>query len=177
VSSLRRFARVVDRVSVRIGEASAWLYPVLVVVLVANVALRYGLGRGSIGLEELQWHLAATAYLLGFAYAYATGDHVRVDLLRERLGPRVRAAIELLGCLLLLLPFAALTTWHAFDLFAQSLRMGERSAMPGGLPARWFLKGVFAAALALLVVQGLGVAARSLATLLEPRGAQDADGA
>lgn len=165
MSGLARFARRVDALSTRVGEASAWLYPLLVAVLVANVALRYGLGRGSVGLEELQWHLAAAAYLLGMAYAYASDEHVRVDLLRARFGPRVHAAVELAGALLLLLPFAAVATWHAADLFADSLAMRERSPMPGGLPARWVLKGVLAAALALLALQGAATAARSLEVL------------
>lgn len=169
MSGLARFARGVTALSVRVGEASAWLYPLLVAVLVVNVALRYGLGRGSIGLEELQWHLAAAAYLLGMAYTHAAGEHVRVDLLRARLGPRARAAIELAGSLLLLLPFAAVATWHAADLFSHSFAMGERSPMPGGLPGRWVLKGVLAFALGLLALQGLAAAARSLEALRAAR--------
>ena len=43
--------------------------------------------------------------------------------------------------------------------------MRERSPMPGGLPARWVLKGVLAAALALLALQGAATAARSLEVL------------
>jgi TRAP-type mannitol/chloroaromatic compound transport system permease small subunit len=165
VRALRAFARHVDALSLRVGDAASWLYPLLVAVLVCNVALRYGAGRGSVALEELQWHLAATAYLLAMAATYAADQQVRVDLLRARLGPRVQAGIELAGALLLLLPFAAIAAWHAADLFAHSAGMDERSAMPGGLPARWALKGVFAAAMALLALQGLAAAARSLAAL------------
>jgi len=161
LSVLTRFADAVDALSVRVGEAAAWLYPLLVLVLVVNVALRYGLALGSIELEELQWHLFAAAFLLGLPYTYAVDEHVRVDVLRQRLAPRTRAWIELCGSLLLLFPFCALLARHAFTFFWLSWTLGERSAMPSGLPARWVIKGVLLLALGLLALQALGVAARS----------------
>jgi TRAP-type mannitol/chloroaromatic compound transport system permease small subunit len=165
IRALAAFAGAVDRLAIRVGEAAAWLYPALVAVLILNVALRYGLGRGLIELEELQWHLCAAAYLLGFAYAYATAEHVRVDLWHARLGPRARAWIELVGVAFLLLPFTAVLTWHAAGFFWQSLAMGERSPMPSGLPARFALKGVLALGVALLALAALAAGARSVAAL------------
>ncbi len=162
---LLRFAGAVDALSTRVGQAAAWLYPVLVAVLVVNVVLRYGFSRGYIELEELQWHLYAAAFLLGFAYTYAVDEHVRVDLLRRRLSARTCAWIELLGSLLLLLPFSALLSFYAWEFFWVSWQLGERSAMPSGLPARWIIKGVLLLAMALLALQALAGAARSTAAL------------
>jgi TRAP-type mannitol/chloroaromatic compound transport system permease small subunit len=167
---LERFAQAVDALSTRVGQAAAWLYPLLVAVLVGNVVLRYGFGRGYIELEELQWHLYAAAFLLGFAYTYAADEHVRVDLLRDRLSERTRMRIELLGAMLLLFPFAAILTVHALEFLRLSWTLGERSSMPSGLPARWLIKGILVAALALLALQALGVAARSAARLRGSRG-------
>lgn len=162
---LRRVADGSAALSRRVGHAAAWLYPLLVLVLLVNVAGRYGLGRGSIELEELQWHLFAAAFLLGLAYTYTEDEHVRVDLIHQRLPPRARAWIELLGCLLLLLPFLVIVATSAFDFFWQSLALRERSPMPSGLPARYVIKGVLFAALVLLAVQTLGTAARSALVL------------
>ena len=159
---LERFARAVDTLSTRAGTTSAWLYPVLVVVLIVNVGMRYGLGRGSIELEELQWHLYSAAFLLGIAYTYAVDEHVRVDLIRNRLRTRTRAWIELAGSLLLLFPFSTLLAYHAWGFFWLSWTLGERSAMPGGLPARWGIKGVLFLALVLLSLQALAAASHSL---------------
>lgn len=163
------FANRVDTLTVRIGRAAAWLYPVLVVVLLVNVVARYGFGVGSIELEELQWHLFAAAFLLGLAYTYAADEHVRVDIFAGRLGTRARLWIELLGALLLLAPFAGIACFHAWEFFWQSLQLGERSPMPSGLPARWVIKGILFAALALLTLQATSVAARSAALLARPR--------
>jgi TRAP-type mannitol/chloroaromatic compound transport system permease small subunit len=158
-------AERIDAITVGVGRAAAWLYPVLVAVLLVNVVARYGFGVGSIELEELQWHLYAAAFLLGLAYTYAADEHVRVDILAERFAPRTRLWIELLGAVLLLAPFAAIATWHAWDFFWQSFALAERSPMPSGLPARWVIKGILFAALALLVLQATSVAARSAAYL------------
>lgn len=163
--ALERTAAGIDALCSAAGRAASWLAPLLVAVLAANVALRYGLGRGSIALEELQWHLFAANFLLGLAWVQARDGHVRVDLLRARLSPRARAAVDLAGSLALLLPFAAIATVQAWDFFARSLAQGERSPMPSGLPARWVIKGVLLAALALLALQALASAIRSLRAL------------
>ena len=166
---LLRFAEAVDALSRRVGWAAAWLYPVLVAVLIVNVAMRYGLGLGSIELEELQWHLFAAAFLLAFAYTYSVDEHVRVDLLHARFSPRTRAWIELLGCLLLLLPFSAITSAYAFDFFWQSWLVSERSVMPSGLPARYVIKFVLFASVVLLALQALALTLRNGIFLLHGR--------
>ncbi len=165
---LDALVRAIDGLSTWVGSAASWLYPVLVAVMTVNVALRYGLGRGFIELEELQWHLYAAAFLLGFAYTYAADEHVRVDLVHARLRPRTKAWVELFGCLFLLLPFAAIVSVSAFDFFAQSWQLGERSPMPSGLPSRWVIKGVLFVALCLLTLQAAGTALRQVLFLSAP---------
>ena len=166
MSVLRRFADGVDAVSIRIGTAASWVYPVLMLVLIVNVVLRYGFGRGFIELEELQWHLYAAGFLLAFAYTYAVDQHVRVDLLRSRFSIRTRAWIEFVGCLALLFPFCLIVAFDSWGFFWASFAIGERSANPSGLPARYLIKGVLFVAMLLLSVQSLGVASRNLSMLL-----------
>lgn len=175
--ALLRFSRFATALSTRVGEGAAWVYPVLVLVLIVNVGLRYGLGRGFIELEELQWHLYAAGFLLAYAYASVHDDHVRVDLFHARFSPKRKAAVELLGSLLLLVPFTTIIGVSAWDFFTHSWAMNESSSMPSGLPARWVIKFVLFCALVVLALQGLGTAARSAATLLgadpDPDGADD----
>lgn len=176
IDALLRFARATAWLSTRVGEAAAWLYPVLGLILIVNVGLRYGFGRGFIELEELQWHLYAAGFLLAYAYAMVKDDHVRVDIVHARFGPRTKAWVELLGTGFLLLPFAVVTAASAWDFFQVSWAMGERSSMPSGLPARWAIKFVLFFALSLLALEAAGTAARQLATLLgAPSEEPDAD--
>jgi TRAP-type mannitol/chloroaromatic compound transport system permease small subunit len=169
LNAIQRFTRSVDALSTRVGTAAAWLYPVLVVVLLVNVILRYGFGVGSIELEELQWHLFAAAFLLAYAYAYVEDEHVRVDVLHARIARRTRVWIELLGSLFFLFPFAVILSYYAFDFFWRSWRLAERSSMPSGLPARYAIKFVLFAALVLLALQALAVAGRCAVELVRGR--------
>jgi TRAP-type mannitol/chloroaromatic compound transport system permease small subunit len=158
---LERAAGAVDATNVAVGRLAAWLYPLLVVLVIVHVVLRYAFGLNLIELEELHWHVYAAAFLLCYGYAYVTDDHVRVDLLHAAWSPRTRAWVELLGALGLLLPFTLILAWYAVDFFWQSWTYRERSEMPGGLPARYVLKFVLLAALVLLALQGAAVAVRS----------------
>lgn len=164
--SLERAADIIDSISRIVGRAVAWVYPVLVLVVVVNVILRYSFSLGMIELEEIQWHLYSAGFLLAFAYAYLMDDHVRVDVLSSRLTERTRAAIELFGCLFLLLPFVSVVAWYSFDFFWRSWLIRESSDMPSGLPARYVIKFVLSGALVLLALQGVSIAIKNALFLL-----------
>jgi len=106
------------------------------------VVLRYAFGQGRIEFEEIQWHLYASGMLLGLSICYADDAHIRVDVVNERLRPRLRAWIELYGIVLLLLPFIVLILRYSVPFVATSFTLGEVSQAPGGLPLRWLMKSV-----------------------------------
>ncbi|MCF8481734.1 MAG: TRAP transporter small permease subunit [Rhodospirillum sp.] len=162
---LARVVRSIDRTTATIGKGASVLLPVLVGVIVVNVALRYGLNLGLIELEELQWHLNGLLVLCCLAFAYLGDSHVRVDIFHARFRARTKAWVEVLGGLLLLLPFVVAIGVFAWDNFTYSLSLNERSPMPGGLPARYVIKGFLAFGFALLGFQGLSAIGRSLLIL------------
>ena len=162
---LLRTARLIEWMTVRIGRWGSLLLPVLMIVIVLNVAVRYGLGLGLVELEEIQWHLNALVVLACLAYAYKADAHVRVDVLRGGFSPRRRAIVELLGIGLLLLPFAIGICWFAWGSFTYSLSIGERSPMPSGLPARHVVKFAMFAGFLLLGLQGIAAICRQIRIL------------
>lgn len=143
----------IDRVTGGIGRAASWLMPLLALTVVGNVILRYVFGIGSIELEELQWHMASVIYLLCFALAYRDDDHVRVNVISRLLSPKSQLILEILGCLLLLIPFCVVVGTYAFDFFWVSYINQESSNMPSGLPARYVIKFVLFFGLLLLGIQ------------------------
>lgn len=147
-----RFSTAVDALLVRIGEAVSWVWLVLLAVIVANVTLRYAFGFGRIEFEELQWHLYSIGFLAGLSYCAQADAHVRIDVLRERLSPRMQAWIELYGLLLLLVPFVALILIYSVPFAVDAFVRGEISASPGGLPYRWLIKSALVAGFALLAL-------------------------
>lgn len=133
-------SRLIDPFVRRIGEAVSWLWLVLLLVIVSNVTLRYLFGEGRVEFEEVQWHLYSVGFLLGLSYAYADDSHIRVDVLRSWLGPRMNAWFELYGIIFLLLPFIILILVFGMPFVMASYNLGEASQAPGGLSHRWLIK-------------------------------------
>ena len=148
-------SRRLDGWITRLGNSLAWLWMVLLLVIVANVVLRYAFGEGRIEFEEIQWHLYSVGFLLGLGYALQSDDHVRVDVVHERLSPRAQAWIELYGIVLLLLPFCTLILIYAVPFVSFSWAMDEVSASPGGLPLRWLIKAMLPIGFALLAMAAI----------------------
>lgn len=150
-------SRGFDTLIEHVAQLAHWTWAALMLTIVVNVVLRYAFDAGHIELEELQWHLYAIGWLLGLSFCYSLDEHVRVDLLHERLGLRTQAIIELVGSLVLLLPFTLLVLWYAAPFVLYSWQMGEISMAPGGLPYRWAIKAALFVGFALLL---LGILAR-----------------
>lgn len=155
-----RISRPLDRLLVAIGQASAWLWLAVLLVVLANVFSRFALSRGSIALEEMSWHLFGVALMLALAYAVVRDDHVRVDVLRERFSLRSQAWIELVAIVLLALPVIALMIDALIPYAYKAYLYNERSQAPSGLPHRFIFKSVLPIGLALVALALLSRALR-----------------
>lgn len=150
-----RVSKIVDPMIARIGLAASWLWVVLLVVIISNVILRYAFGEGRIEFEELQWHLYSAAFLFGIGYTLMRDSHIRVDVIHERMRPRLQAWIELYGLLLCVLPFIALVLVFSVRFVSVSYEIAEVSASPGGLPYRWLIKAMLPAAFVVLLLAAM----------------------
>lgn len=160
-----RFSIVIDRIIEFFGEVGSWLWTILMLVIVFQVVQRYAFNKGSIMLEELQWHLYAVGFLLGLAVTETRERHVRIDVLAERLPHRLRLWIELLGIACLLLTFVGVMLWFAVPFVVNSYQLHEVSAAPDGLPYRWVLKSFIITSLLLLGLAGLSRLTRVVVAL------------
>jgi len=158
-------SRVLDAGLAVIGKAASWLWLIVVGIIIWAVVGRYAFGQGSVTLEEWQWHLASAAWLLGLAYTLSTDGHVRVDFIHERMSLRLQAWVELLGLLLLLIPFLLIGIWETTPFAYTSFLQGEVSTAPAGLSNRWVLKAVMALSFVLLLIAALSRLMRVTALL------------
>ncbi len=142
------FSSGADRVIGWFGEIASALWAVLVAVIVVQVIARYAFNKGSITMEELQWHIYAIGFMLGIAFTEMRERNVRIDVLAERLSQRTRLWIELGGIVVMLLTFCGFVIWFALPYFWDSFKLNETSASPGGLPYRWFWKSFIVSAFA-----------------------------
>ncbi len=159
-----RIADAIDAVVDRVGQLSALAVAALVVVMSANVLLRYGFSLGSVWAQELEWHLMSPIALIGAAYALRHGEHVRVDVLYSGFAPRTRAIIDLAAGLAGLV-VSGLIIFLAWRYVGVSFAQGEGSANPGGIPFRWALKAFIPVGFALLLLQFAAETLRAVSRL------------
>lgn len=158
-------SRLLDGFVGAIGALFSWLWIVTVGVILYSVISRYAFSQGSVMLEEVQWHLAGAAWLIGLSYTLVHDDHVRVDVLHERFSLRTQAWVEFFGILLLLMPFLYLTFVELLPYVQSSFEQNERSQAPAGLPMRWVLKSVLPLSIFLLFLAALSRLAKTTALL------------
>ncbi|MGM0562148.1 MAG: TRAP transporter small permease subunit [Pseudomonadota bacterium] len=198
------FFKGIERVGRALGEASAWpgrlaswlILPVIVAALWVVIGSLFGVGTiaqwndrillfsnqlNLTGLVELQWHLFAVMIMLGGAYALRENHHVRVDLIYANVGQKWRRIIDIVGDLVLLLPYCALIAWLSLGFVDMAYRSGEGSDY-GGLADRYLVKSVLTIGLCMLFLAGLGRILENLGALLsgsdseQGRGTQETNG-
>ncbi len=96
-----------DRLVIQIGNVFAWIFPLLMVAICAQVVLR-GAGMNQAWLDDFQWWLYGSAVLIGIAYAVTTDSHVRVDILFENFPEKKKLRTNVFAVAWLFLPFVIL---------------------------------------------------------------------
>jgi TRAP-type mannitol/chloroaromatic compound transport system permease small subunit len=156
-SNLSRVADSLRIINRWIGRTVAWLTFIMVVVTSIVVIDRYWFAAGSIRLQESISFMHAAVFMLAAAYTLAANGHVRVDIFYSRMNPRQRALVDLVGTVVLLLPFCIFLIWTSWDYVATSWAINESSRETGGLPFPFpaVLKSFIPVAALLLIMQGL----------------------
>jgi TRAP-type mannitol/chloroaromatic compound transport system permease small subunit len=162
-------ADCIDRLTTTVGRAMAWLALVVVLLQFALVVARYLFGLGSIWLTETVIYAHATLFMLAAAWTLKVGGHVRVDIFYAEVSARTKALIDLMGALILLLPFALVLVWLSVPYAARSWAILERSQETSGLPLVFALKTLIPAFAVLMALQGIAQAIRAIRALARPR--------
>lgn len=177
--SLLALSRILDGIVTGIGKAAAFLFIPMMLIIIYDVTQRKLIEVdnrfidtvfyfSSTKLQELEWHLHGILFLLCLGFAYARDAHVRIELLRERMQPRTRVWLELLGCLLFLIPYSWLVVRYGWGFAERAWAMGETSAAQTGLAHRWIIKGMLPLGFGLLALAGVSVALKCMLYLFGP---------
>jgi len=157
VTPAERLAGGIDTFIDAVGRITAWSSFALALVMGTNVLLRYGFSTGSVWAQELEWHLMSPICLFGMSYALRHGEHVRVDVLFASFSERNKLLVEFITALISM-TVCAIVIDLSWSYVAYSWNIGEGSANPGGIPARYLLKALIPIGFALLFLQSLAQA-------------------
>jgi TRAP-type mannitol/chloroaromatic compound transport system permease small subunit len=159
----------IDRFTGAIGRGAAWLCLAIVMLQFTLVVARYLFGLGSIWLTETVLYAHGALFLLAAAWTLQAGGHVRVDIFYTDMRPRAKAKVDLLGALVLLLPFTLVLLWISVPYVARSWAILERSQESSGLPLVYLFKTLIPLFALLMALQGVSQAIRAAAVLYPAR--------
>ncbi|MEO8346428.1 MAG: TRAP transporter small permease subunit [Betaproteobacteria bacterium] len=168
MQGLLNISDALGRFVVRIGRFTSWSALVLVVVILFDVVSRRFFAVGSAQLQELEWHLHTILFMFCLGLGYVHNTHVRIEILSERLSERTRCWIELLGCVLFLIPFCLIVIYYGGELTHRSWLKSEISSSATGLPYRWLIKAVLPVGMAVLLAAAVSVLLRRIVMLARP---------
>ena len=168
LSGLLRVSGFIDAVLAWFGRIAAWAGLLLVLVVVYDVVSRYAgvpkpFGLNSTKIQESEYWLHSVLFAFMIGYAYTRQAHVRIDLVRESLPLRVKYMIEMLGCLIFLIPYACLATYYCASYAYTSFLEDEVSKSVIGLSNIWILKATMPIMFALMGLAGVSQFLKSLA--------------
>ena len=157
-----RWSKKIDSAIAWIGSIAGYMILLLVFLVCIDVILRYVFQFSRVWIMELELYLFAFSFLFGAAYALQKEQHVRVDVIYDKLSKRKKEWINLFGGLAYLLPWTLIMMYISWSYFYKSLLIHEVSSQAGGLPFLFIMKlGVFLAFF-LLFFQGISQLIKSI---------------
>lgn len=114
-----------------------------VAFILADVLLRKSGWGGLGGSDEISGYVMAAVSSWGLACALLERAHVRIDVLRQRLGQRGRAAMDLLA-MIVTNAVVLLIAWHCWPVLQKTLERGSRANTPLETPL-WIPQGIWLA--------------------------------
>ncbi|MDX1710473.1 MAG: TRAP transporter small permease subunit [Rhodovibrionaceae bacterium] len=177
--ALLRLSDVLSGIVSWVGRIAAWIAIPLMVIILIDVTGRKIIDiypdftntvfyLGSTKLQEMEWHLHAILFLLCLGFAYVRDSHVRIELVRDRMNPKFRVWMELLGCLAFLIPYCIVVIDFGYDFALRAFKSGEVSSALTGLSHRWIIKSFMPVGFTILAVAGISVALRCIVYLFGP---------
>ncbi|MDI1245212.1 MAG: TRAP transporter small permease subunit [Rhodoferax sp.] len=164
MTPLLALSSMIDKITSWIGKLSMWLILATTLISAGNAIVRKIFNVSSNGLLEIQWYLFAAVFLLGAGYGFLKNSHVRIDFVATKLSARTRNWIDVVGIIVVLLPFCMLSIALSWPLFTNALATGEMSQNPGGL-IRWPAYALIPLGFSLLALQGLSELVKRVAFL------------
>lgn len=168
-----RWGDRLDRIVERIGQASAWLTVLLVLLVAFDVAARYLFHVSWVSEQEFEWHVLAVIALMAGSYTLQQGEHVRVDVLYQYYSDRTKQWLDVLLPALVVVPIGLFVAYMSLHFVQMSYIINESSPDPGGLPDRWALKAFIPIGFALVALQGVAMLLQAIVKVRGLHGEED----
>ncbi len=133
---MRQLASLIEKVSYLCGYLSGWLVPLMMMLVVVDVFMRYVMQQPLMIADEFSAYMLVALSFLGFAYTWRQGGHVRVEVVVNYLPTRVYNWVRLIGLILTFI-FMIEMDRAAYKMIAYALEMKMRSSTWLMFPLFW----------------------------------------
>ncbi|WP_398464466.1 TRAP transporter small permease subunit [Tardiphaga sp.] len=148
-----KLARAVTSLNAVIGRVASWLIVPMFVLLLADVVMRYVVGRAAIWTAEFAQLIFGVYAVIAGGYLLVERAHVNVDIIYGRFN-RVKKAIVDLATSFLFYIFMGVLVYQGIDMAWESVAQRETSSSIWD-PYIWPVKMVIPVAGILLLLQGI----------------------
>jgi TRAP-type mannitol/chloroaromatic compound transport system permease small subunit len=152
---MKKILHTIDSASEWAALTGRWFIVALVILVTAEVTLRYVFTRPTLWGYEVHVMLAASSYMIAFAYTHQKKAHVRVDMIYAHLPPRAQALIDFLGTLLLFFPFIFMLSYVAWSWMFDAWATSEKMPITGWYPPAGPLRTMVLFGLCLFALQAI----------------------
>ncbi|WP_370205788.1 TRAP transporter small permease subunit [Pararhodobacter marinus] len=158
----------------RLSRLSVWIfgagYLAIALATTADVLMRWLFSISTPAVYEVSGYIFAVATTWGFAFVLFERAHVRIDVVYQALGPRLRALADLLALLALTL-FVAVLTWRAWLTLDETLLFDSRARTALQTPL-WIPQSLWLAGLAYFLLCLVFLSTYVLLLILRGRSAE-----
>jgi len=155
-------SKTLEKLVIFIGKLGSWMAIPLISIIIFDIITRRFFVLGSTKLQEMEWHLHTSLFLLVLGYAYLKDAHVRIEIVREQFSTMLKAILETLGICLFLIPYTVLVIYFGIDFVSRSFSMNEVSSALTGLSHRWIIKSFIPIGMFLLFLAGVSLLIKNI---------------
>lgn len=146
-----RYVRVIDWISHTVGLVAMYLIFAMIAVLLLDAVTRNIVNIPLHWCIEMAQMILAAYYVLGGAHSIQLGDHVRMDLIYDRLSATGKAKLDVVtgGCLIF---YLVTLLWGSISSTLYSYQYNQK-LMSVWNPPVWPIKAVMVAGIVLMLLQ------------------------
>lgn len=162
MTALAALMKAINALNRSVGNTFMWLSVAIVLVCFWVVVERYLFANTRLWMQDLYPWMNGVMFTAVAGYGLYRNDHVRVDIFFRPASLVRKAWMDLIGVCLFLMPFAAVVWIYSLTFVNRSIGLLEGSANPGGMPGLFVLKSFILVFAALIALQGVAMAIRSI---------------
>ena len=153
---MNRLVSGVEKIAYFGGYLSGWLVPLMMMLVVVDVFMRYVLHRPLMVSDEFSAYMLVALSFLGLAYTWRQGGHVRIEVMVSRFPEGLYAWVRLIGLILTFIFMIELDR-AAYKMIVYALKINLRSSTWLMFPLFWPQLTVFIGFVLLTFLIGIDI--------------------